>query len=84
MPSRLYWTRQAREDLREVLQGNYRLIYRVSEMRLEFRQSITALEYWANEAYESRGEKQKHTSKFSFSVPGTFSANLTQHPLIQS
>ena len=24
-----------REDLREVLQGNYRLIYRVSEMRLD-------------------------------------------------
>ena len=82
MPSRLYWTRQAREDLRairahiardapatatayvrkirasverlrqfpfsgevvpelgredlrEVLQGNYRLIYRVSEMRID-------------------------------------------------
>ena len=82
MPSRLYWTRQAREDLRairahiardapatatayvrkirasverlrqfpfsgevvpelgredlrEVVQGNYRLIYRVSEMRLD-------------------------------------------------
>ena len=35
MPSSLYWTRQAREDLREVLQGNYRLIYRVLEMRLD-------------------------------------------------
>ncbi len=31
MPSSLYWTRQARE----VLQGNYRLIYRVSEMRID-------------------------------------------------
>ena len=35
MPARIYWTRQSREDLREIIQGDYRIIYRADDARAD-------------------------------------------------